>query len=145
MLKTKQPNYKFYKLGALLLSALTKGMGKREPYTITVCSNHEQPVPMIWTFAFPGSEFWCPECGSNRGAFDADKIDATPELYKLKKQLIKSTEKYLDARSALTCDEIKYRGKWIKPKDLPPKVLQKYRDICEEFENNRKDKDENIS
>ena len=136
-------------MGALLLSALLKGMGKREPYTMAVCTSHEQPIPMIWTFAFTGSEYWCPECGSNRGAFDADKIDATIELEKQRNQLIKSTEKYLDARSALTCDEIKYRGKWIKPKDLPEKVIAKYKKIIKDFEDAMEqkqstDQDENI-
>jgi len=136
-------------MGALLLSALVKGMGKREPYTMAVCTSHEQPVPMIWTFAFAGSEYWCPECGKNLGMWSAEKVSGTPELKKRLKELTKATDKYLDARSALTCDEINYRGKWIKPKDLPEKVIAKYKKIIKDFEDAIKqkqsnDQDENI-
>lgn len=50
---------------------------------IEICPNHrvERETPLIWTFRFPGAEYWCPHCGALYDMFGgghAAKI--TPEL-----------------------------------------------------------------
>ena len=49
---------------------------------IKICGNHEDyPVPLIWTFAFNGSEYWCPYCGFNGGMFGTGKnVESTKGL-----------------------------------------------------------------
>lgn len=45
---------------------------------IAVCSHCGEP--MISTFAFPGSEYYCLICGSTYGMFSAKTIKSTKEL-----------------------------------------------------------------
>ena len=49
---------------------------------IKICENHpEFEVPLIWTFAFNGAEYWCPYCGQNSGMLGAgEDVEETPEL-----------------------------------------------------------------
>ena len=33
-----------------------------------ICDRHDEyEVPLIWTFAFSGCEYWCPYCGNKGG------------------------------------------------------------------------------
>ena len=46
---------------------------------IKVCSNCE--IPLIWTFHFPGAEYFCINCGYLSGMLGAgENVDETPEL-----------------------------------------------------------------
>lgn len=49
---------------------------------ILICREHpEYQVPMIWTFKFPGAEYWCPYCGKQEGMMEAGIVVATnPEI-----------------------------------------------------------------
>lgn len=53
-----------------------------EPEAILCCPRHlEYRVPLIFTFAFPGAEYWCPFCGYKSGIFGAgEQVPATSEL-----------------------------------------------------------------
>ena len=50
---------------------------------IMVCNTHE--TPLIWTFAFPGAEYFCMS-GNHAGGMlgTGHKVEATPELLKLR-------------------------------------------------------------
>lgn len=65
---------------------------------IRICSNHQEEyaTPLIYTFAFCGSEYWCPYCGINLGMFEADKlIKSTPILINRYRKLKKLSKPYL--------------------------------------------------
>lgn len=51
---------------------------------IRVCSNHaERLTPLIWTFAFPFCEWWCPHCGDIGAMFGTGRlVDSDAELVK---------------------------------------------------------------
>ena len=49
-----------------------------------ICEKHlEYEVPLIFTFAFIGAEYWCPYCGNSSSMFGAGgEVEETPELIK---------------------------------------------------------------
>lgn len=54
-----------------------------EAEEIKICENHDLEVPLIWTFKFPGAEYWCPACGYTCGMFGAGvNVPVTEELKK---------------------------------------------------------------
>ena len=67
--------------------------------TIKVCCNHQDYiVPLIWTFAFPKKEYWCPYCGYTSGMFGAgENVASTQEL---EQRLSRYTEKTREFRAA---------------------------------------------
>lgn len=85
---------------------------------IKICSNHNYyQVPMIWTFVFPGAEYWCPFCGATEGMFGAGQdVANTPELQT-------RLEKYKD-KSALYLENYYLAG---EPREW--KYKQKAEDI----------------
>ena len=102
---------------------------------IKICENHpEFEVPLIWTFAFNGAEYWCPYCGQNSGMLGAgEDIEETPELKERLKIYKKYSKKFLHANAILVCAETKYKGEWIKPKDLPRKEIDRLAKIREDW------------
>lgn len=64
--------------------------------TITICPNCGEP--MIWTFAFSGSEYYCLMCGYSCGIFGAKKVEETKKLkyqQKLYKRIFREINKDL--------------------------------------------------
>ena len=50
-------------------------MGRLDEGEVRVCSDHQDyQVPLLWTFAFPGAEYWCPYCGHIHGMLGAGTI-----------------------------------------------------------------------
>lgn len=95
--------------------------------TIKVCSEHqdEEVVPLIWTFAFPGAEYWCPGCGWSMGMLGAgENVEWTQELQDRLDEYKKATRQYLRGNGLLVCSKTKYKGKWIDPSELPLKSRQ---------------------
>ena len=113
--------------------------------TIKICPNHQDyEVPLIWTFAFPGAEYWCPYCGYLSGMFGAgEDVEETEELRKRLKAYEKASKKYLKANGILCCAETKYNGKWIPPKDLPSKTYDRYVKESKSWEYEKKMKEGN--
>lgn len=96
--------------------------------TIKICSNHsDYPVPLLWTFAFIGAEYWCPHCGYTGGMLGSgERVEPTPELLATQTAFKKLSKPYLHAlafsgRSG--AEAVKYQGQWVKPKDLPTEYL----------------------
>ena len=66
---------------------------------IKVC-NCDKKTPLIWTFKFNGSEYWCPKCGYTCGMFDvALKLPTTARLEKSLKDWKKKSKKFLSGET----------------------------------------------
>jgi len=109
-----------------------------------ICSNHrDYEVPLIYTYAWNGSEYWCPYCGCHEGMLGAgEDVNETPELLKRARIYEKATEEYRDALSTSICCELEWKGKRIKPQDLPDEEKQRLKNIKEKgWELNKKIED----
>lgn len=106
----------------------------KEKETIRICKCHDEEVPLIWTFAFNGSEYWCPACGYNGGMFGSGTlVESTKELKKSLKEWTKKSSDFLDAKSTFVCSELEFEGKRIKPQDLPDAEKIRLRKIVSEW------------
>jgi len=73
---------------------------------IKVCQC-DKKTPLLWTFKFPGAEYWCPRCGYTSGMFGAGvNINSTPSREKIKKEWEEKTKAYLSGQ----VDEWEYVG-----------------------------------
>lgn len=62
---------------------------------IEVC-NCDKKTPLIWTFRFPGAEYWCPKCGNLYGMFGCYfSLPATDELKKIKQEWEEKAKPFL--------------------------------------------------
>ena len=106
---------------------------------IRICSNdHDVEIPLIWTFAFPRAECWCPVCDYTSGVLGAGKI--VPSTSELEARLVEYeglTREYLDARKTLVCSELLYEGKRIKPQDLPKHEIERLTTIVREWDEDK--------
>lgn len=96
--------------------------------TIRVCEHHpERETPLLWTFAFPGAEFWCPHCGYRHGMFGAGKIvDSTPELMKRREDDERASSAYLEAMGSRSCSSMLYEGVRYDRDKLPLAAREKF-------------------
>ena len=105
-----------------------------EKETIAICPYHQQKqTPLIWTYAFPGAEWWCPACGANFGMFGEKQEEATPELLKLKEELKEKTQEFLSARGTFSCSSLKWKGERITPDKLPAEEIERRKKIITEY------------
>lgn len=87
---------------------------------IKVCINHEYKVPLIWTFAFIGAEYWCPYCGFTGGMFGVGKDLAVTETLIGRLTIYqKASKDFLRAIGSQHASSIKIENKYYKPEDLP--------------------------
>lgn len=101
---------------------------------IRICREHENEIPLIWTFAFDGAEYWCPYCGQNYGMLGAGiKIEETEELKKAAKYWKKKTNQFLQAQSTLSCEAKLIKGVWVNRKDIPLTIIEKAKKIVNNF------------
>lgn len=108
---------------------------KTENKEIRICTRHDEEVPLIWTFAFNGSEYWCPACGFNGGMFGSGKkVELTPELKKSAKIWEKKAKEFLNAKSMLVCYSMQIDGVEVMRKDIPKELMEKSRKIVESWE-----------
>lgn len=103
-----------------------------------VCPAHpERPTPLIFTFAFPGAEHWCPHCGFKAGIFEAGpdvvETDALLATQVIDKRDDGPAMTYLRAYSAFTCSRMKHDGHWIDPKDMPADLRAYYNKVVAEW------------
>jgi hypothetical protein len=101
------------------------------PKTIKICSQHQDyQVPLIWTFAFIGAEYWCPHCGNTSGMMGAgESVPITPELVALLQTFTRLSHPYLHARAwtgLSGAQAVKHNGEWVRPADLPADVLARH-------------------
>ncbi|MHA1795812.1 MAG: hypothetical protein ACTSUK_06850 [Promethearchaeota archaeon] len=106
-------------------------MGKGE---IRICTGHDVEIPLIWTFAFNGAEYWCPYCGANYGMMGAGTM--VESTMALKRKLVadkKETKEYLGAKSSQVCVSTMWKGERISPEDLPDEEKFRLQTIIDEF------------
>jgi hypothetical protein len=92
-----------------------------------ICANHSgYKVPLIFTFAFPGKEYWCPFCGNRGGMFGIGiDVPETPELIARLEAYEKRAADFLAACGRSYAVQTKHNGEWVKPSDLPDDVKQR--------------------
>lgn len=103
-------------------------------HKLRVCNRHEGNVPLIWTFAFAGAEYWCPCCGANYGMLGAGEIVEVE--YSDMREAVRWRQKsreFLDARSTLVCDSLIWEGERIDREDLPLEEVERCSKIVKEY------------
>lgn len=96
--------------------------------TIRICPRHQHyKVPLIWTFAFPYKEYWCPYCGYTHGMLGAGiEVDWDYRLENKLERYKKFSKAFLHATSLTCCARTRYKREWILPNALPKKSKQYY-------------------
>lgn len=103
--------------------------------TMKICNRHEKQVPLLWTFAFPGSEYWCPYCGGNWGMLGAgENVEVTFALKRAKVEWTHKSKEFLHARGVSGCSSLEWEGKRISPEDLPDEEKERLQKIIDEWE-----------
>lgn len=102
---------------------------------IRICSNHQDyEVPLIWTFSFPGSEYWCPYCGSHGGMFGTGKrVPLTDELAQRQINYKTISDDYLHAIGVRVCSGTIWKGEIIRPENLPQAEKDRLNKIVEDW------------
>ena len=105
-----------------------------------ICSDHQDyQVPLIYTYAWNGFEYWCPFCGKHEGMLGAGKdVEDTEELKNRIELYNIATLEFLSARCTLICAETMWRGERIKPIELPEEEIARLKKLCETWELNKK-------
>jgi len=100
---------------------------------IKVCGCEiDYQVPLIWTFAFIGAEYWCPFCGSSVGMMGAgEDVPITKELVERSKKYKEFSKEYLKAKSTKVCSSLVFDGKRISPDRLPDKEKERIDKVIE--------------
>lgn len=94
----------------------------KENRNINICHrDHENEVPLIFTFAFPGAEFWCPVCGFKCGMFGViEMVPATEKLDKLEIAYRDRATPYLNYMSSKAGARIEDENGNLVPYEAPP-------------------------
>ncbi len=92
------------------------------------CPSHPgYVVPMIYTFAFLGAEYWCPHCGYKCGMFGSmSRAPVTKELQARHDAFKEKYRSYLRAMSVLCCISLDHKGVTMSPEDLPEETKQQH-------------------
>lgn len=86
---------------------------------VTTCPRCGPTVPMVWTFAFMGCEWWCPCCGYGCGCGSGDRQDATPALTATLKDFEKKSADYLNATGSRIATKTLFAGEWLHWSEFP--------------------------
>ena len=101
---------------------------------IKICDRHKKQVPLIWTFEFSGSEWWCPACGFNGGMFGSGiSVNLTKKLSDAFTNWKKLADEYLDARGTLICSSKEINGVDVPFEDIPKEEMDRCRKIVDEW------------
>lgn len=111
-------------------------MSNQSNEQIRVCKHHpEYIVPLIWTFAFPGAEYWCPYCGVKGGMLGTGiSVDVTPELIEAEKRYEEFSSEFLHANGIKVCYTTNWMGEQIDPNDLPQEEKDRLKSIIENWQ-----------
>lgn len=108
---------------------------KKKPQFV-ICSYHKDyPTPLVFTFAFPFNEYWCPYCDAKYGFLEPDDVaESTPELENRALKYAVIYKDYLRALGSLECALLEYpegSKNYIKPSELPPDIVKHYMEVKE--------------
>lgn len=102
--------------------------------TVKCCGRHKENVQLIWTFAFPGAEYWCPYCGymcGMLGAGEERELTFTEMRGMIKYRHI--GKEYLDAKATFNSTGTRWEGEMISPEDLPDEEKQRLQKIIDDW------------
>jgi len=99
-----------------------------------ICYCHRNyEVPLIYTFAWNGAEYWCPYCDKHEGMMEAgEEVPETDELNKRLELYKEATKEYIHAVGVSVCISTKWKGEQLKPDDLPDEEKIRLKKIREE-------------
>lgn len=88
---------------------------------IKICDDHQEyKVPLIWTFAFMGAEYWCPYCGQTSGMLGAGTdVKSTKTLEKRLAFYEELSKNYLRVKGSQCASSIKWNHKWYDRGEYP--------------------------
>jgi hypothetical protein len=100
-----------------------------------ICSKHQDyEVPLIYTFAFNGCEYWCPYCGSKGGLFGTGiSVELTNELEERYNKFHNKSKKFLGAKSRQVASMVRHKEELIKASDLPEEEKKKDMEIVKNW------------
>ncbi len=103
---------------------------------IRVCPEHKKQVPLIFTFAFPGANYWCPHCGNTMRVPTKDcEKELTETLQKRREANLENTKEFLKAAQMLNSKKpILFGGRSIKPEDLPETEKKRLQEVVDGYE-----------
>jgi hypothetical protein len=91
----KQPS-KYVELIVTLLKII-KSIMTDDEIKVCDCGDDDVLTPLLWTFKFPGAEYWCPRCGYTAGMLGPSlTVPLTPELVTSKTVWEAKSRYYLD-------------------------------------------------
>lgn len=103
---------------------------------ISVCPNHQDTrlTPLLYTFVFPGAEYWCSWCGYKCGMFSNTTVPVTDDLELIAETDRESAQEYLRSRGVLTASKIRLDDDtWVKPANAPPEFLERMKKVRESW------------
>ena len=101
---------------------------------VKCCNRHDENVQLVWTFAFPGAEYWCPYCGAHYGMMGAGEVREL--TFAERREMIKYRKigkEYLNAMSTFNCSALMWEGKQITPDELPEEEKTRLKKIINEW------------
>jgi hypothetical protein len=97
--------------------------------TIKICndySHEDYQVPLIWTFAFSGAEYWYPYCGFTGGMLGSGEDAPTSKLLEDRQAAYKKvSQNYLIANGRKIAVATKHEGKTYRPPSTLPDEVKK--------------------
>ena len=100
---------------------------------IAICPHHDDyTMPLIWTFAFVGAEWWCAYCGHTLGMWCEETTEPTMELVRRRERARKHYRLYLHAMGVRVCSRTTWppgSGQMVKPEELPQEERDRLAEI----------------
>lgn len=103
--------------------------------TFKICEGHsEYPTPLIWTFAFPYYEYWCPFCGAKGGMLGTGReVAATQELDDRYMKFKEFSNEFLHANGVQVCASTLWEGERVTPDRLPQHEKDRLQKIIDDW------------
>jgi len=99
--------------------------------TFAICKKHpEYEVPLIFTFAFPGKDYWCAFCGETDEMFGGRRVERSQELDRRLETYSAAWSgkfNYLHGVGAnYSVARMTWKGRLVRLEDLPVKVIEAF-------------------
>jgi hypothetical protein len=111
-----------------------------EKSEIVICENHDYQVPLIWTFAFIGAEYWCPYCGYVGGMLGAGKrVPKTVELVGRREIYSEYYKDYLHAHGLGYCTSTLIDNIRVKRENFSQEMRETVDKFIKEFPRSKRE------